>query len=204
MGAILPCPNAFLGGFGGAAARSLHPTAPFLLCWVAPTETHAWVVLAAREEEAAGSAVESSTAKALSAEISPRTHRHSADRHPRSNRCCDRTVGKLKRCRESEGAGREVRLCAEALHGSRPPLPGCPAPIGGAFGSAVLGLYNVGVGAAIGGPCRQGGQPKCGPPPASHGTMVGTILVGTGHTTRFTLQVASCGSPLSPPVLLNG
>jgi len=61
-----------------------------------------------------------------------------------------------------EGAGREVRLCAEALHGSRSPLPGSPAPIGGAFGSAVLGLYNVGVGAAIGGPCRQGGQPNMG------------------------------------------
>ena len=163
MGAILPCPNAILRGFGGAAPHSLHPTAPFLLCCIALTETHAWVVLAAREKVAAGSAVESSTAKALSAEIPPRTHSHSAHRHPRSSRCIDAHPRKSTRCREMEGAGREVRLCLEALHGSRSPLPGSPAPIGGAFGSAALGICNVGVGAANGGPCRQGGQPNWGP-----------------------------------------
>ncbi len=163
MGAIRPCPNAFLGGFGGAAARSLHPTAPFLLCCVALTKTHSWVVMAAREEEAAGSAVESSTAKALSAEIASRTHHHFAHRHPRSNCCCDTTRGKFKRWREMEGVGRAVRLCAEALHGSRFPALGSRAPIDSALRSPALRIYGVGVGAAGGGPCRQCGQPNWGP-----------------------------------------
>ena len=162
MGAILPCYNAVLGGFGGAAPHSPHPTAPFLLCCVAPTEAHACVVLAAREKGAAGNGVQSSTAKIESAEISGRTHHHSAHRRPHSICCIDAHPRKSKRCREMEGAVCEVRLCPEALHSSRSPLPGSPAPIGGAFGSATLGLCNVGVGAANGGPCRQGGQPNWG------------------------------------------